>query len=508
MIGYVAGATFVRASWWGNYEIDTDGNEIRGSGIEHFHLSVHMCGGGDPWCLPMEPEMYGFDVPCTGTMEQPTGMVNNEGSAIYYYEFELPFPLPQEPMMHYWFDITAISIDAVDPPMWRWQEANRSSAFFGWAPAAEKAEPPFPGAWHSITWPNMTFSDMAFELVSAALPGEEPNRVVADDFISDGRPIEALRWWGSYFDDIYAPNTPWVEPYVLDGWLISFHHAMPDEPNPPQTDPTVLGVYFAPRDSVTITGPLYLDCHGHEVFEYEVDLSRCCLLCSETDPRNGMMPAREGVFAEFARHKYWLDIQALVGITWLPDSEPSCFPIVTGHMPSPETAEGHFWGWHTSMGPVLPGDIPTENASAGRIVDFAIDPEQCWVYGEWEPQWWQCEVPPPPEVNMAFEVLTSAPVPSCPYDLDMSGFVGVGDINLIKANYGPCPYGVCKLYDVDDSDFVGVGDINLVKANYGPCPDGACWYDDGTGINCVDTFESDCLSSYGGDWLGAGTYCP
>ena len=55
------------------------------------------------------------------------------------------------------------------------------------------------------------------------------------------------------------------------------------------------------------------------------------------------------------------------------------------------------------------------------------------------------------------------------YDLDGSGFVGVGDINMIKANYGPVTPET-EIYDLDESGFVGVGDINLVKANYGPCP--------------------------------------
>lgn len=37
-------------------------------------------------------------------------------------------------------------------------------------------------------------------------PGPGPDWVVADDFISDGRPITALRWWGSYIDPAFEPS--------------------------------------------------------------------------------------------------------------------------------------------------------------------------------------------------------------------------------------------------------------------------------------------------------------
>lgn len=37
-------------------------------------------------------------------------------------------------------------------------------------------------------------------------PGPGPNQVIADDFISDGRPISALRWWGAYLDPAFEPG--------------------------------------------------------------------------------------------------------------------------------------------------------------------------------------------------------------------------------------------------------------------------------------------------------------
>ena len=244
---------------------------------------------------------------------------------------------------------------------------------------------------------------------------QEPNKVVADDFVSDGRPIEALIWWGSYLDEQYAPEQDPVEPYILDGWLISFHHTEPDAVCPPDAlsgdDPTVLGVYFAPAGAVEIAGSFMADCFGHGVYIYNVDLDRCCLLCSEPDPRPVAVPpdpARPGGFLETAGLRYWLDIQAVVGVQWLPESDPECEMVFTGHLPSPDTPDGHFWGWHTSPGPADPYE-PMEEACTGRIVDFTPYPPDCPDYGDWETQPWLCPDDPPLPVHMAFELLTTAP---------------------------------------------------------------------------------------------------
>ena len=406
------GGHVVKVEWWGNYQIGTDGQEMRGSGVGHFHLSVHNCAGGDPFCLPMEPEMYGFDVPFTAALEQPTGLVNVEGSPIYRYEFLLPIPVPQQPMMHYWFDVTAMSNDATDPAMWRWQEAKRDFSYLGWAPAAKKTTPPTPGVWQTIIWPTDQFSDMAFRLTSADLDAvQEVNKIVADDFISDGRPIEGLVWWGSYLDDQYAPAAvdP-TDPYVLDGWMITFHYNQPEEPCPPEIAPadipTVLGAYFAPADAVEINPLFMVDCFGHPVYMYEVDLAKCCLLCAEPDPRlpdTARPPAGPASFDEEAGFEYWLGIQAIVGVTWDP---PYCGyddHIATGHLPSPVTNDGQFWGWHTS-----PDDLLNE-ACTGKITNLDPYPPDCWEYGEWEAQPWLCDdVPAIPPVNMAF-LLKAAP---------------------------------------------------------------------------------------------------
>jgi len=405
------GGDVIAVHWWGNYEIDTAGEEIRGAGIDHFHLSIHLCGGGVPYCLPMEPELLGFDVPFTADLEQPTGQVNIEGSPVYLYEFELPVPFSQEQGMHYWFDVTAASRDPADPPHWRWQEANRSFVFLGWAPAAEKVEPPYPGTWQSIMWPTDQFSDMAFRIISRRPATQTVNKVVADDFISDGRPIKAMDWFGSYFDERYSPLHPPMEPYVLDGWMISFHYDAPPALCPPVIAagdvPSALGVYFAPVEAVQINPLFMADCFGHGIFLYNIDFRECCLLCSRADPRLpfGYVPAQSDGFYETAGLRYWLDIQAVVGVTWTPRNCSHEDRQLTGHVASPGTPDGHFWGWHTSPADFMPKG-PLNEACTGRIVDFSPYPPECWDYGEWVKQPWLCDTMPPfPPVNMAFTLL-------------------------------------------------------------------------------------------------------
>ena len=78
--------------------------------------------------------------------------------------------------------------------------------------------------------------------------------------------------------------------------------------------------------------------------------------------------------------KYWLDIQAVVGVTWDP---PACSyddRVLTGNLPSDITSNGHFWGWHTSYEDKL------NEACKGKIVDMSPYPPNCWDYGNWVKQ--------------------------------------------------------------------------------------------------------------------------
>ncbi len=154
--------------WWGNYEIDAFGQEIRGAGIDHFHLSIHnldTTGGG---CIPLDPEVWGVDVPFSSLVEINTGLTNLEGCIIYLYEYYLDEPFPQIEGHHYWLDITAVCVDPVNPAHWRWQESAR-----GTTPilcGAVNKVLPTPGVWQTISWANDSYSDMAFIITSEPIP--------------------------------------------------------------------------------------------------------------------------------------------------------------------------------------------------------------------------------------------------------------------------------------------------------------------------------------------------
>ena len=98
-----------------------------GSGINHFHLSIH---NDDPsgTCLPLDPEVWGVNVPFNSITEQFTGMYSSDGNMIYLYEYILPVPFDQIAGNRYWLDISAFSNDPNNnnQAIWRWQEAQRS----------------------------------------------------------------------------------------------------------------------------------------------------------------------------------------------------------------------------------------------------------------------------------------------------------------------------------------------------------------------------------------------
>ena len=88
---------------------------------------------------------------------------------------------------------------------WGWK--TRPNMFMDDAVRVNEPSDPTPGMIFNVGSPiedQEGYSyDATFELTSRE---EEVNRVVADDFFSDGRPIEALRWWGSYLDPVYEPD--------------------------------------------------------------------------------------------------------------------------------------------------------------------------------------------------------------------------------------------------------------------------------------------------------------
>ena len=294
------------------------------------------------------------------------------------------------------------------------------------------------------------------------------NKVVADDFISDGRPIRIVRWWGSYFDERYAPDAQFDQLHVIDGWFISFHHARPDvgtQDCPPDIlndpPPTVLAIYFAPADAVHIEPLSLFDCFQERVYVYTIDLARCCLLCTEFDPRfpNAIAPpGTPDAFRERGAARYWLDIQAVVGVTWMP---PNCSfddRILTGHIPSEITPDGQFWGWHTSPANVMPQG-PLAWACVGEIFDRTPYPPNCWHYGNWTKQPWLCPTQPPPQVDMSFILYADVCVPVG--DLNQDSVTNALDIQcfvdcILGYTIRPC---WCGCGDMNTDLVVDVTDI-------------------------------------------------
>jgi len=189
--------------WWGSYE-------DRGSGIDHFHLSIHEPNVQDP-CLP-GLEVWGVDVPFASLTEVDTGLLAQGGPTIYLYEYDLDVPFPQIQGESYWFDITAYSVDSSNPAVWYWQEAGRNPIPILY-PAVSGGGPGV-GWWTPLDW-GYGYSDMAFAVTSEE-EVNEPNiiRLVADDWRCDGNtPVTALAFWGSYIGYEYKAGHegPWMD---------------------------------------------------------------------------------------------------------------------------------------------------------------------------------------------------------------------------------------------------------------------------------------------------------
>jgi hypothetical protein len=173
--------------WWGNYE-------DRGSGVDYFHLSIHEPNVMNP-CLP-GLEVWGADVPFSSLTEVDTGMVQNTGDTVYFYEYNLDIPFAQVEDQNYWLDITAYSVDPCNPALWHWQENARHFTPI-LCPAVSGGGPD--KDWVPLDWPSYGYSDMAFVITSTQEANEPNGYFVADDWRCLKRtPVTAVVWWGSY----------------------------------------------------------------------------------------------------------------------------------------------------------------------------------------------------------------------------------------------------------------------------------------------------------------------
>jgi len=202
-----------------------------------------------------------------------------------------------------------------------------------------------------------------------------PNVVLADDFVSDGRPVSSVRWWGSQLDGSVSP----------DGWFVSFHEPLANGGSPSGS----LGLYFCGASAVTVRTTSASSCDARPVSEYSVGLAACCLVHANVDSRNpgAPGPAQADAFHEQACFAYDIDIQAVVGHKFV-DSGGSCVEVVTGN-----TATNPFWAWHTT-------GVERGVRSALQSVVSGSGPD--WLYGPWANITPTCSRP-----NMAFQLLTN-----------------------------------------------------------------------------------------------------
>ncbi|MEX2308513.1 MAG: dockerin type I repeat-containing protein [Pirellulales bacterium] len=272
-----------------------------------------------------------------------------------------------------------------------------------------------------------------------------PNWTLADDFISDGRPINAVRWWGSYFDPAHEPtyvgNAKYF-PVVEDGFAISFFTDIPANQNPagPFSQPgELLGSYFAPETVVRILPTDQIGWDGHRVWEYEVSLDATHgdhLIPGVTTPN---------AFNETAGQIYWVSITAENGH----DVDPNTWQPLPNNDPMELQ---HYWGWHTSP------DVFNDVAVMG---DLQM-PGMNWVYENWMPI-----QPAHGQFDLAFELLTGPAVFALLVgDYNRNGKVDAADYVIWRKTLGlavPAGSGA----DGNGDGFVTIADYPIWRTNFG-----------------------------------------
>ncbi len=414
--------------WWGNYETNASGAEIRGSGISYFHLSIHDPDPQNP-CLP-GLEVWGQDVQFAALIEQNTGLVNNMGEVIYLYEFDLTDPFDQIEDSNYFLDITAFSNDWGDPALWRWQESSRSpnptlcSAVSRTGPI---------GTWSPLEWPGDPdiYSDMAFVITSDGEPELNIHALVADDWLCEKKtPITAAAWWGSYIGYQYE--------------------ACQDQPTERPNKPDYFYLSIWTDVAADDADNQYQFSHpGVKIWDYNSYDYDEVLVGYDKHPEDEEGPPREAVF------------RYSVGI---PEDEQFCqeepdtvywFSVVAVYDGSDPIYD---WGWTNHA------HVYNDDAVAGYL-----DPDLGWTWQELYDQTGESE-------DMSFMLFTD-PEECCPClgDVDGSGSVNFSDLMLIYTeminqypNGDPTfiyeignPVGL-PCGDVDDSGSINFSDLMLI----------------------------------------------
>lgn len=212
-------------------------------------------------------------------------------------------------------------------------------------------------------------------------------QAAADDFISNGRPITGVRWWGSYFDLEDQPQRDPMNqnlvPPVEEGYVVSFFGSPAGAAGPGQ----LLGTYAAPADAIDIQPAGLVGWDEHPVWEYVVDFDQT-LLEHPSDL------ARPDAFHEVEGTEYWISIAAEDG---------HAIDVATGETKDTGDTpqEEPWWGWHTTPEKVDHASFADEAPYVANV----LMPEVQWVYEPWNIA--QQEHNEPNDFNnFAFELLT------------------------------------------------------------------------------------------------------
>ena len=160
--------------------------------------------------------------------------------------------------------------------------------------------------------------------------------VKADDFISDGRPIVAVRWWGSYIGETNQRPDGFTFPFD-----ISFHLS-DGAPHPTSLPSTLLALYTVPAQEVFVG----IDQGGDFVYRYDAFLPQ--------------------PFFETNSVEYFIDIDKPTGEKW----GWHMTPILTNDWAA--LAPGHFGPWASLTGDSLAFELMVPEPSTVLLAGIGL----------------------------------------------------------------------------------------------------------------------------------------
>lgn len=307
----------------------------------------------------------------------------------YEYQLELQDGWLERRNQTYWLRIQACYGGESTETQWAWKTATPEKSWGGGAVSQDSIDsnwqlltyPPDIEPWDSVT--NHPYEgepvQMAFELFTDVdgrrakkwlqdpdmVNGTDmsswrredfpvPNTLRADDFVSDGRRITDIHWWGSYINwlpgDEGTIENPVPPPGDDDGRPLGFDISWHQHNEAECLPGMLITNVFVPIDGCheMFYGSVYqgwLDTAGYEhEYEYFVDLL-------DTNLFDGPWYEEEGVH-------YWLNIQAV-----FPGSFDPEIPLHDG------------WGWKITPETNLCTSVISSNGGAWYAAQLPVDPD-------------------------------------------------------------------------------------------------------------------------------------